>query len=259
MREPPEWCHYNGKPASDCGGALESLGVDNQRWGFEEAEDWEYQELGGQTASKANPEPAETLVGRDPDGAVEVVVSPAAEVLAVRLSPKWRSSVDPRGLHSCVVTAANMATMQALAHGVEQVDFIAAANAPQAAPVGADESALTAQDMQRLFDSVTTELESFTERASAVIDRPTTVRSAGGHVQGTAHYGQVLSVDIEASWVVAVRQGEIESELFEVLRALRESNTPDDLVAGPAGTGISELMELVSDPRRLMRRLGLPG
>lgn len=97
------------------------------------------------------------MVGLDPDGVVEVVVSPAAEVIAVRLSPEWRSSVDPRGLHSCAVTAANMATMRALASGVEQVDFTAMASQPQAVPVGADESALTTQDIQRLSDSVATE------------------------------------------------------------------------------------------------------
>ena len=77
--------------------------MDDQRWGFEEADDWEYQELDGRAASKAAPESEETLVGLDPDGVVEVVVSPAAEVIAVRLSPEWRRSVDPRGLHSCAV------------------------------------------------------------------------------------------------------------------------------------------------------------
>jgi hypothetical protein len=100
------------------------------------------------------------LVGLDPDGVVEVVVSPTAEVIAVRLSPDWRSSVDPRGLHSCAVTAvtaANMATMRALASGVEQIDFTAMASQPQAVPVGADELALTTQDMQRLSDSIATE------------------------------------------------------------------------------------------------------
>ena len=233
--------------------------MDDQRWGFEEADDWEYQELDGRAASKAAPESEETLVGLDPDGVVEVVVSPAAEVIAVRLSPEWRRSVDPRGLHTCAVTAANMATMRALAIGVEQVDFTAMASQPQQVPVGTDESALTTQDMQRLFDSVATELERFTEQASAVVDCPATVRSAGGHVQGSAQYGQVLSLDIDVNWAGVARHGEIESELFEVLRGLRESSTPNELAAGPTGTGISELMELVSDPRRLMRRLGLPG
>lgn len=235
------------------------LGVDDQRWGFEEADDWEYQELGEQAASKAAPEPEETLVGLDPDGVVEVVISPTAEVLAVRLSPEWRMSVDPRGLHTCAVTAANMATMRALAVAVEQVDFTAPATQPQATPVGTDESALTTQDMQRLFDSVATELERFTEQASAVMGHPATVRSAGGHVQGTAQQGQVLSLDIDANWASVARQGEIESELLEVLRGLQESGIRNELAAGPTGTGISELMELVRDPQRLMRRLGLPG
>ena len=49
-----------------------------------------------------------------------------------------------------------------------------------------------------------------------------------------------------------------ESELVEVLRGLHDSSTPRELAAGPSGSAISELMELAGDPRRLMRRLGLP-
>ncbi|MEC3977833.1 hypothetical protein [Amycolatopsis sp. H20-H5] len=234
--------------------------MDEKRWGFEEADDWEYQELGGKASSKAVPAAEDELVGRDPDAVVEVVVSPSAEVLAVRLAPQWRKSVDPRGLHTCAVTAANMATMRALSVAVEQVDFTAAAIPPPAAPNGADdESALTTQDMQRLFDSVATELERFTEQAAEVMNQTSTISSAGGHVQGTAQQGQVLGLDIDATWASVARQGEIESELLEVLRGLRASSSPNDLSAGPTGTGISELMELVGDPQRLMRRLGLPG
>lgn len=247
------------KCAGDGGGALECVGVDDQRWGFEEADDWEYQELDGQATPHATPEPEEELVGRDPDGVIEVVVLPTADVTAVRLSPDWRKSVDPRGLHTCAVTAANMATMRALSFAVGQVDFTSPATPPSATAAGADESALTTQDMQRLFDSVATELERFAEQAATVMNQTSTIRSAGGHVQGAAQQGQVLSLDIDAGWAGVARQGEIESELFEVLRGLREASSAGGLAAGPTGTGISELMELVGDPQRLIRRLGLPG
>jgi hypothetical protein len=56
--------------------------VDRARWGFEEADDWEYEQLNSRSAPAPNPvdEPTETLVGQDSDGVVAVVVSPEGEV-----------------------------------------------------------------------------------------------------------------------------------------------------------------------------------
>ncbi|WAL63789.1 hypothetical protein ORV05_22655 [Amycolatopsis cynarae] len=234
--------------------------MDDQRWGFEEAEDWEYEKLSGRPPPDPVEEPTETLVGEDPDRVVAVVVSPQAAVARVRLTPEWRSRVDPRGLHSNVLVAANTATMRALAFNVERMDSTAAAvpAAPNPPPAGLDQSPLTLRDVQRLLDAVSAELDQFTERMSAVMDHPVHVQSAGEHVHGSAQRGQVLSLDIDAGWAGQARHTEIENELLEVLRAMRDTSAPQQLAAGPSGNAISELMDLAADPQRLMRRLGLP-
>ena len=53
------------------------------------------------------------LVGQDPDQIISVTVSPNAAVLAVTVDRDWTRAVDPRGLHSNVLAAANAATMVA--------------------------------------------------------------------------------------------------------------------------------------------------
>ncbi|WP_243769729.1 hypothetical protein [Amycolatopsis acidicola] len=186
---------------------------------------------------------------------VEVMVTREARVAAVRLSPSWRQSVDPRALHTSVLSAANAATMRALAQSVEQTASALPVAAPQPT---VDESPLTNQDVQRLLDSVSAELDQFTERLSAVVDQPVQVRSSGGHVQGSARAGQVLTLDIDSTWAAQARVSEVETELVEVLRGLHDSSTPGGLAAGPTGSAISELMTLAGDPQRLMRRLGMP-
>ncbi|GAB2962684.1 hypothetical protein LWP59_18380 [Amycolatopsis acidiphila] len=227
----------------------------DRRWGFEEAEDWEYGTQAGQTDPAAQPE--ETLVGQDADHVVQVVVSPDAEVVAVRLSPSWRQVVDPRALHTSVRSAANAATMAALARSVEQVDPTAASASPGASAV--DESALTGRDVEGLLDAVDAELRQFTARLSAIVDQPAEVSSSGGHVRGSAQRGQVLALDLDSTWAGRARHTEIETELVEVLRGLHDASTPRELAAGPTGSAISELMELAADPRCLMRRLGHAG
>jgi len=107
-------------------------------------------------------------------------------------------------------------------------------------------------------DAVSEELDQFTARLTEVVDHSVRAESAGGHVQGSAQRGQVLSLDIDANWAGQARHTEIETELAEVLRGLHDSSTPRELAAGPSGSAISELMDLAADPRRLMRRLGLP-
>lgn len=233
---------------------VESAIVDNRRWGFEEAEEWEYEKPGGLPPSVTEPE--ETLIGQDADQVVQVVVSPEADVIAVRLSPQWRQAVDPRALHTSVLTAANAATASALARSVEHVDRTAD-SAPSESAV-ADESALTTRDVERLLDAVDVELHQFTARLSAIVDQSAEVRSSGGHVRGSAQRGQVLALDIDSAWAGQARHTEIETELTEVLRGLHDASTPHEMAAGPGGDAISELMELASNPRRLMRRLGMP-
>ncbi|EMD29342.1 hypothetical protein C791_4191 [Amycolatopsis azurea DSM 43854] len=107
------------------------------------------------------------------------------------------------------------------------------------------------------MEAATAELAQFTERAAAVVDRRITAESRGGHVHGTVANGQVIAVEIDLSWVAQVRKGEIESEILDVLRQLREAATPPGLADGPEGPAIAEIMGLLVDPHRMARRVGL--
>ncbi len=228
--------------------------MDDRRWGFEEAEDWEYEETGRRSDNASDSE--DTLVGQDADQVVQVVVSPEADVVAVRLSPRWRQTVDPRALHMNVLSAANNATLNALARNLEEVDPSAAAVPSNDA--GSGESALSTQDVERLLNAVDAELDEFTAKLSAIIDHPVQRESSGGHVHGSAQRGQVLTLEIDSAWAGQARHTEIETELTEVLQGLHKASTPRDMAGGPSGSAISELMELAADPGRLMRRLGMP-
>lgn len=232
--------------------------MNGHRWGFEEAEDWEYEEPQETAAPSGEDFDAPVIAGQDPDAIVTVNVSPAAEVLSVELATGWKRDVDPRGLHANVVAAANTATMQALAWQVEEVQqnpptppFGNAQNAP------ADESPLGTEDILRLADAVSVELERFTQQAATVIDHQISAESAGGHVQGSARNGQVLDVSLDSGWASGVRNSEIEHEITDVLRELHRRSTPGDLVTGPEGSAIAEIMGLLYDPQRLARRVGL--
>ncbi|MEV7548031.1 YbaB/EbfC family nucleoid-associated protein [Amycolatopsis sp. NPDC089917] len=231
--------------------------MDDERWAFEEELE---RDDDPPTSSATDQVPEEDRIsGRDPDGVVTVVVSPEADVLAVLLSPEWKQSVDPRGLHSAVTAAANAATIAALGRQMDDV----ARNPPPMPTFGAtsasnaDESPLGTQDMLRLVEAATAELAQFTERAVAVVDRRVTAESRGGHVHGTVTNGQVVAVEIDPSWVARVRTGEIESEILDVLRQLRKAGVPPGLADGPQGPAIAEIMGLLFDPHRMARRVGL--
>lgn len=229
--------------------------MDDDRWGFEEAEDWEYE----QPAQDEKPVPDdERLVGRDPDRIVSVTVSPNAEVLSVVLDRDWTRTVDPRGLHTHVLAAANAATIAALAFQIEAVQR----HPPTASTFGgradlADESRLSPDDMLRLVDAATTEMTRFTEQAAMVIDRRIAATSAGGHLSGSSINGQVVDISIDPSWAGSVRSTEIASEIADVLRQLHAATARSEIVNGPQGPAIAEIMGMLYDPQRLSRRVGL--
>lgn len=229
--------------------------MDDDRWGFEEAEDWEYE----QPAQTEEPVPDnERLVGQDPDQIVSVTVSPSAEVLSVALDSNWTRVVDPRGLHSSVLAAANAATMAALSYQVEEVQR----NPPTVPAFGgqadpADESPLSPDDMLRLVDAATAEMTRFADQAATVVDRRITAESAGGHLSGSAVNGQVVDIAIDPAWAGSVRSTEIASEITDVLRQLHAAATPPEIINGPQGSAIAEIMGMLYDPQRLSRRVGL--
>ncbi|GAA0634216.1 hypothetical protein GCM10010174_64640 [Kutzneria viridogrisea] len=219
---------------------------DDRRWGFEDAEDWEYD-----SGRAAEPSAEQPLTGADPAGVVTVTVSPTAEVRSVRLTPGWRGTVDPRSLHSAVLAAANTASIRALAAQAEQEP-----PPPQHTP--APPPPLTSpEDLARLIDAAAADLDGFTRQLSAVVDHPVPAHSGGGHVRGSAQRGRVLSLELDADWAAVARDSEIESELVEVLRLLRGLSVPGESAQTPTSPAITELTALVSDPQRLLRGLGL--
>ncbi|WNV82077.1 hypothetical protein [Umezawaea sp. Da 62-37] len=213
---------------------LKGRGRMSDRWGFEEADDWE--------AEAPRPRAAvEALVGRD--GVVAVAVETGGAVVGVRLALGWRES---RGLAAAVVSAANEATARALA-------WQAGNPAPVTAPMaGGDEAPITAADALRLVEAVSADLAEFARRTAEAAG-PMTARSAGGHVGAVARAGRVAEVSIDPGWANAVRASEVESELLDVLRALRERGAVDR----PESGAIAELTALLGDPNALLRRVGL--
>ncbi|MFD4643235.1 hypothetical protein ACFWN2_38420 [Lentzea sp. NPDC058436] len=228
---------------------------DNRRWGFEEAEDWEY-EAGRRAAPPPAPprqDDADACVGVDASGAVSVLVEFDGRVRAVRLADRWRDSIDQRALDGAVLDAANNATMRALSRSVEsQGDLTAAEPAPGSAAV--DETPLTRADAERLFAAVNAELAVFTAGLDQAVNAPVRAESRGGHVRGIAQSGQVVRFEIDDRWAHAAPNPEIEGELAEVLRALRDRGTP---ATQPTGSAIAELQALASDPAKLLRKVGL--
>lgn len=205
-----------------------------------------------ETASESKP----TVPSSEPPVTVEV--DDAGFVTSASLAADWKKSVDPRELHTTVLTAAQTASMQVLVSKVEQVDLTSAepeSSAPANVP---DTSPLSAGDVQRLLEEVYGDVDRFTEQASTRLNRTVSVTSAGGHVRGSATKGQIHDLSIEPNWSSAARNSEIESELNEVIRQLGEQSSPGELAEGPQSRAISELKSLVSDPQLFLRRIGLP-
>lgn len=228
---------------------------DNRRWGFEEAEDWEYEAGRRATPPPAQPPPgdADACIGVDASGAVSVLVEFDGRVRAVRLAARWRDSIDQRSLDGAVLDAANDATMRALSRSVQaQGDLTAAEPAPVGAQV--DETPLTRADAERLFAAVNAELAVFTAGLDQAVNAPVRAESRGGHVRGIAQSGQVVRFEIDDRWAHAAPNPEMEGELAEVLRALRDRGTP---ATRPTGSAIAELQALASDPAKLLRKVGL--
>ncbi|PRY46467.1 hypothetical protein [Umezawaea tangerina] len=205
----------------------------SDRWGFEEADDWESEAPAPQRTTEA-------LVGRH--APVTVTVTPDAEVLSVHLTDPWRA---PRTLATAAARATNEAVVQALAWQAEHPS-------PTAAPVpGTTETPITPEDALRLLAAVSADLAEFTKRTTEAATP--TVRSAGGHVTAVGRAGQVVQVTIDPAWLNTARASEVESELLDALRTLRRRTAVDR----PESGAIAELTSLLHHPDALLRRVGL--
>ncbi|KAA2261489.1 hypothetical protein F0L68_17075 [Solihabitans fulvus] len=226
--------------------------MNDRRWGFEEADDEDYNARPATPSAEAA---ADSIEGRDPDGVITVAVTPTADVVSVNLAAEWKTLVDPHGLHACVLAATNAATMQALAVQVEQQS-----STPDTGPTPSsrvEEVPLSRADVMRLVDAVSADLARFSDQVSPIVDRTVAAESPGRHASGTAKQGRILSLVVDAHWAAGARNSEIEYELLNVLRQLHTRSSPGELASGPHSPAISELTALVSDPTAFLRRLGL--
>ncbi|MFG1642350.1 hypothetical protein ACGFMK_18850 [Amycolatopsis sp. NPDC049252] len=225
---------------------------DDEDWAFEaEIDLWDDGERPA-PPSDDEPEPTDPS-GQDADSVVTVVVSPGGAVERVRLAQDWKSRVDPRGLHTSVLSAANAAVLDAVVRQAREVQ-----TAPPSRPrADADETPLTAEDVLRLDDAVHAELEEFSAQMASVNVGIASAESGGGHVRGTSQGGRYLTLDLDPTWATIARNAEVEGELLDVLRALHDQSTPAGLAPQPQGQAYTELMGLLFDPARLLRRVGL--
>lgn len=226
----------------------------DRRWGFEGLDDREYEEISGRRPDRQPTESENAVSGQDADHVVTVHVTPTGEVASVRLATGWKQAVDPRALGTSALTAANAATAAAMVAQVHRID-----EQPPPAPAAqdVDRTPLTRQDVGRLLEAVTADLEQFTRQIAEIAGRRVSAESAGRHVRGTAQRGQVLEVSVDPGWAARSRTSEIESELVEVLRELRRRSTPGELAQGPQSSAIAELTALTADPATLLSRLRL--
>lgn len=97
---------------------------------------WEYEDEPKPSAPSTAPaeEVTETIAGQDSTGAVTVNVTPEADIVSVKLDAGWKNTVDPRSLHTSVLSAANAATAQVLAKRVEQMEDPSTVATDQPAP-----------------------------------------------------------------------------------------------------------------------------
>lgn len=228
------------------------------RWGFfDDDQDGE----AGDEHQEPTPEASQTLWGSDTYSVVSIGVTDMAHVVSARLSPDWKASVDPRSLHASVREASTAATMRALEKQIEHTDMDGSSHPAselqrhRGGQANPDQSPVTKEDVLRLLEEASRDLERYTREASAVADRSINAQSAGGHVSMSARRQQVHEVTIDSRWAASARYTEIESELLDVLRRLDDQASLAPLANEPRSKAISELMNLASDPQALARRI----
>lgn len=223
-----------------------------QHWGFEE--DDGYGDVPGRPAGAD----VDQVEGTDEDHVVTVVADLAGQALAVRLAPAWAEH-DPTSLPQRVVTAANAATTAALARQLEtpaEPEPEPPAVIEGAGPGGGDPFAAI-NDVLRLMDEVSADLDSFQRRLAAATTGVTSADSSGRHVTVGIRDGQVIDVSIDPRWAAAVRSSEVESELLDALQRVQRMASPGELAHGPRSAAITELNNLVRNPQAMLRQLGL--
>lgn len=235
----------------------------DQRWGFEE--DDEYEVMRGEPGPRRTEGDVDQVEGTDEDRIVTVVADLAGGISAVRVAPMWAEH-GPTSLPQRVTTAANAAVLAALARQAENgppvpetaetpVEDVAVAGAPTGEPAGDPFAAIN--DVLRLMDEVSADLDSFQRQLASATAGVTSADSHGRHVTASSRDGQIIDVTIDGRWAAAARPSELESELLDALQRVQRLASPGELAQGPRSAAITELNQLVANPQAMLRQLGL--
>ncbi|WP_433783321.1 hypothetical protein ACQPX6_25125 [Actinomycetospora sp. CA-101289] len=215
--------------------------MDERRWGFAGLSDAEYEEL-----ERAGPR---GRARRRQDEVVDVALDPAGEVVCVSLADDWRARVDPGRLGSEVVAAHGRAVGQVLAANLDLEAPTEPSGPPDLTPWNGS--------FRRLLAEASQDLARFSAATSALAGRVLTRTSAGRHVTGTARYGVVTEVTVDAAWARGASVPEVERELFDVLAGLRRDLVPEGVRHGPAHPASVALGQLAADPALVTRLAGM--
>jgi DNA-binding protein YbaB len=223
----------------------------DERWGFEEDDGYE------DAPDRPAGADVDQVEGTDEEQVVTVVADLAGQALAVRLAPAWAEH-GPTSLPQRVITAANAATTAALARQLEtpaEPEPEPPAAVDGTGPAGDPFAAIN--DVLRLMDEVSADLDSFQRRLAAATTGVTSADSRGRHVTVGIRDGQVIDVSVDPRWAAAVRTSEVESELLDALQRAQRMASPGELAQGPRSAAITELNNLVRNPQAMLRQLGL--
>lgn len=227
----------------------------SSRWGFEEDGD----DLDPGSLDEPAQRADEPVQGSDPNRLATVTVTDDAKPVTVALASDWKAVSQPSALGTAVIAAMSAATSMAMVEQAKRLNdgddssgTLAPSTTSQSSPV---ETPLTKEDVVRLLDVVTEDLDRYMQQVKDIADRRVTVESGGGHVRVSGQARRIHELTIDPAWAGSVRTSEIESELLDALRRFDDAANVDALAEGPTSSALDELMAGAGDPRALIRRI----
>jgi hypothetical protein len=150
--------------------------------------------------------------GTDPSGRVGVSVDDTGLDVRVRLSPRWRSAGDVGVAVVEAHRAATTARLEAWAAGA----FDLVPPVPPSAPPRLDGSL---GEQLRTVSRAFRDLDEFGIALAELNRRTVTVTDQGGHVRASVQGGAIVAVEVDATWVPQVGDGDVAARIGQALRA----------------------------------------
>lgn len=242
----------------------------SSRWGFEEDEDDVDTSLLGEPEEQDD----EPIQGSDPDRLVTITVTDDAKPVAVALAPDWRTTSQPSALSTAVISAMSTATSMAMVRQAKRLNrgddpsgTLAASTTSQPRP---PETPITKEDVVRLLDAVTEDLDRFMQQAKDIAERQVTVESGGGHVRVSGRARRIDEMPVDPTWAGAVTlvgipaavvalTATIATSINLIATAVQERDASEDTIATEQD-GIRQGVHNLGDEwRKSKHDLGDPG